>query len=161
MRIVLSSSVPCHRVKRRNNVHIHQCFAAGPLKSSPSYDQSVLNLSLVASCLHSLLALHCLLCFCSHHGPLIVKIAQHFHMLRFHSALHPSRCSQPLQEIVCFGFCLFLFSSSPFSSPTSACFRQWGVGSTIIRIPILQICNVVVVQMQRLASFPHPHTFSL
>ena len=35
---------------------IHLCVVAGSFKSSPSYDQSVLTLLLVASCLHSLLA---------------------------------------------------------------------------------------------------------
>ena len=159
-----TSRRPCHPVKRRNIVHIHHCFAAGSFKSSPSYDQSVLILSLVASCLHCSLALHCLLCFCSQHGPLIVRIAQMFHhvkvSLNFASFSMFTTGAGNCLFLLLFLF-LFLFSWSPFSSPTSAYFRQWSVGSTVIRIPILQICNVVVVLMQRLASFPHPQKFSL
>ena len=66
----------------QHNVHIHHCFAAGSIKLQSINAQSVLNLSLVASCLHSLLALHCLLCFCSHHGLLIVRIARLLHHVR-------------------------------------------------------------------------------
>ena len=76
-----TSSLPSSQASQKNP-QINKCFAAGWVKSSPSYDQSVLNLSLVASCLHSLLALQCLLCFCSHRGAFIVRIAQLFHYVK-------------------------------------------------------------------------------
>ena len=76
-----TSRRPCHPTKRQTNVHVHHCLAAGSVKSSPSYDQSVLHPSPVASCLQSLLAF-ALLCFCSHHGPFIVRIANLFHSVK-------------------------------------------------------------------------------
>ena len=48
--------LPCHPIKRQNNVHIHHCCAARSFKLLPCHDQSVHTLLLVASCLHSLLA---------------------------------------------------------------------------------------------------------
>ena len=50
------------------------------------------------ACICCLLA-PCLLCFCSGHGPLIVRIAKLFRRVKgFNQLLHPSRCSQPLRE---------------------------------------------------------------
>ena len=125
----------------QHNVHIQHCFAAGSVKSSPSYDQSVLNLSLVASCLHSLLALHCLLCFCSHHGPLIVRIARLLHHVKVplsscilfdvHDRCRKWSVSVPVSFI-------FIFISDVASIQVVEC----GVHGQH-RIPILHICNVV------------------
>ena len=117
------STLPSSQVSKITLIFNH-CFAAGSVKSSPSSDQSVAQ-SIACCFLLALVAsfAHCLLCFCSHHGPFIVRIAQlsHHVMVSF-SFLHPPRRSQPMQEIVCFHFCLFFLSFSS-SSPTSAQFR--------------------------------------
>ena len=98
MSALQSSQIP-------SNVHIHLRFSSGSLKSPPSYDQSVLNLSL---CCFLLALVACLLCFCSHDDPLYRENCSTFPPYQgFTQLLHPVRCSQPMQEIVC--FCSFYF----------------------------------------------------
>ena len=116
-------------------------------------DQSMFTRLLVAHCV--------LLCFSlslSHHGPFIVRSARLFHSSNgFIQLLHPSQCSQPVMTIV--------FCTSDVGSFQQLCdpwhIVWWCVGSMISRIPILQTCNVVVAQQQRLASFQHLHNFPL
>ena len=135
------------------NVHIHHCFAAGPVKSSPNYDQSVLNLSLVASRLTSLLASHSFLCFCSHHGPFIVTIAQLFHQVKVSLSFNilfnvHDRC----ENCLLLSLCLFISISDVGSTQVVEC------GSTANTTPILQMCKVVVATIRvRLRS--HIRTF--
>ena len=137
------------------------------------------------------LPLHCTFCLCCSscnccHDPFIVRSTRTCPPFTgFTQFARPSRCSRSTLTTVC--VCALLFSrdhvmvsvfrsglcvpigslcsrrvSSPVrsitgSSPSSCS----GVGSMVSRIPILQICNVVVVLKQILASFQHLRSSSL
>ena len=59
------------------------------------------------------------------------------------SVLHPSRCSQPIPTVVC--LCSLLVHIRR---------RRDSVGSMVSRIPILQICNAVVVLQEETGFVP-------
>ena len=94
----------------------------------------------------------------SRHGPFIVPGGQLFHrsngFTQFCTRLDGP---QPISTNVC--FCLFCTSGA---SSVQQMFHHLVVECgipTVSKIPILQICNAVVVLKQSLASFQHLHKF--
>ena len=102
-----------------------------------------------------ILVAHCWIIFFSlfsHHGPLIVRSAQLFHRSNGFTQL----CTRLAVHNQFSQLSVSVFCSAPptlarFNTCPSSCS---GLGSMVSRIPILQICNVVVVLIA-VASFQH------
>ena len=109
--------------------------------------------------LHLALVLFCNCC----HDPFIVRSAQTCPQFTgFTQFAHPSRCSRSTLTTVC--FCIRCSSSSPRGSVFTLGLQPFTrsiIGFVRLHLSILQTCNVVVAQKQRLASFQHLRSSSL